>query len=71
MPRRGLVILGAASLALCFFGFFHSFCTRACLSVFLLVSTVVTLAQLVLVITLFINLDSTVKNLVGKPTSKK
>ena len=62
---RGLIILGSFSLAMCIFGIFHSCCTRCCLSVFLLVATLVTLAQLGLDITLFANLDGTVNNLVN------
>lgn len=60
----GLVILGSFALAVSLLGFFHSFCGRGCLSVFLFVTFLVTVGELAVVISLFANLDSAVNTLV-------
>jgi hypothetical protein len=64
----GLLILGVLALVLAIVGFFHSFCGRCCLSVFLGAAIITSLGELALIITLFVNLDSSVDNLVEYKT---
>lgn len=61
---RGMTILGAIALLLALIGVLQTVVGRGCWAVFLATISVVALSELALIITLFANFDSSVKNLV-------
>lgn len=60
---RGLIIVGILAIVSFFVGFVGSYYKRWCLGVYLMLGTLVTLAELGIVLTLFFNLDGVLSNM--------
>lgn len=67
---RGLVIIGVLAILSFFVGFIGSFYKRCCLSVYLMLGTLVALAELGIILSLFFNLDGVLNNMRNYQMSK-
>ena len=61
--RRGLIIVGSIGAAASLLGCFGTACNRCCLPTYLILGTLVTLAQLGITISLFVNLTGNVNSI--------
>lgn len=61
--RRGLVIVGAFSFFTSLFGLIGSYCWLWCLTMYLVLGCMLTMAQLGIILSLFFNLNGVVANI--------